>query len=521
VSTAGAVDDPAPRPDRPRAFVAAWGGPIAVVVVALLVYLRTLLPGMAFDDWGEMQTVPHVLGVAHPTGYPTYVLLAWAWSWLPIGEVAFRANLLSAVCVALALGSATASAQRLGVRPLIAAPMLLATGLIGSIWVASTVAEVNPLHLLLMALLLDRTLAWAEGRRLRDLALGGLLIGLGLGNHALTLFVAPWLVLAALWEGRSTLRAHPAWLLAPAGTALAGGLVYLYVPIAASLHPPLVYNNPVTWDAFRFLVTGEQFRGQYGTLLTPQGLEMFAASMPRLTELVLANGSAVVPVLGLLGLVALAPRRPAMAAALGAIVLVGAYTWANYLKLEHYLLVPWLVTGVLGAVALEAGARLLTRGLGERARRPATVAAAAIGIVVVVGLAVSNVATVDRSGDHSAPEFVDTVLDALPPDAAIVTYWGAATPLWHAIHVQGRRPDVLVVDDSNVVYEGWGTRRARVDALACERPVYVLRQRREQLDELRDGYELTEVARPRVSWGGPVGNVPIPLYRADPRVPCP
>ena len=503
------------------ALAAHWAGPALVAAVALIVYLRTLLPGMAFDDWGEMQTVPHVLGVAHPTGYPTYVLLAWAWSLLPIGEVAFRANLLSAVCAALALGVGASAAQRLGVRPVIAAPMLLATGLVGSIWLASTVAEVNPLHLLLMALLIDRTLAWGDGRRLRDLALGGLLIGLGVGNHALTLFVAPWLVLAALWEGRSTLRQHPAWLLAPAGAALAGAMVYLYVPLAASLDPPLVYNRPVTWDAFRFLVTGEQFRAQYSTLLTPDGIAIFGDALPRLGRLAVASASVVLPILGVVGAVALARRRPAIAAALGAVVLVGCYTWANYLELEHYLLVPWLVTGMLGAVALEAVARRLERGIDGRAGAMAGYATAALAVVLAVGLGALNLGAVDRSGDRSAEIFADEVLDALPPDAAILTYWSASTPLWHATHVEGRRPDVLVVDDSNVVYEGWGTRLARADALACERPLFVLRQSPAELDEFSDGYRLTAVARPRVAWGGPTGSVPIPLYRLEPRVPCP
>ena len=44
-----------------------------------------ILPGQAFDDWGEMQVVPHVLGIPHPTGYPTYVLVAW----LFVAAVAF------------------------------------------------------------------------------------------------------------------------------------------------------------------------------------------------------------------------------------------------------------------------------------------------------------------------------------------------------------------------------------------------------------------------------------------------
>ena len=276
----------------------------------------------------------------------------------------------------------------------------------------------------------------------------------------------------------------------------------------------------MTWDAFRFLVTGEQFRGQYSTLLTPDGLAIFSDALPRLAALAVASASVVLPILGVVGVVALARRRPPIAAALGAIVLVGCYTWANYLELEHYLLVPWLVTGILGAVALEALAGRLEREPGGRAGSAAGYAAAGLAVVLALGLGALNLGAVDRSADRSASTFADEVLDALPPDAAILTYWGASTPLWHAIHVEGRRPDVLVVDDSNVVYEGWGTRRARADALACDRPLYVLRQSPAELAEFRDGYELTAVARPRVAWGGPTGDVPIPLYRLEPRAAC-
>ena len=50
------------------------------------------MPGIAFGDWGEMQTVPHVLGVAHPTGYPTYILLAWLAELVPLGSIALAAR---------------------------------------------------------------------------------------------------------------------------------------------------------------------------------------------------------------------------------------------------------------------------------------------------------------------------------------------------------------------------------------------------------------------------------------------
>ena len=204
-----------PPPDDSAGRRLGQAAPAVVTLVALGLYLATLMPGMAFDDWGEMQSVPHVLGVAHPTGYPTYLLTAWLFELLPIGSVAWRANLLSAVCVSLALGTLTAIGMRVGVRPWLAALAALATGAVATVWSSALVAEVNPLHLLLMALLIHRSLVWADGHRLRDLALGGLLVGLGLGNHLLTAFVAPFFIVFALWAGRHALREKPAWLLAP------------------------------------------------------------------------------------------------------------------------------------------------------------------------------------------------------------------------------------------------------------------------------------------------------------------
>ena len=238
----------------------AWWVALGAGLVAFVVYLRTLLPGIAFGDWGEMQTVPHVLGVAHPTGYPTYVLIAWLAELLPFGSVAFRANLLSAVFVGATVGTLVLIGLRLGVRPAIAAGGALALGAVGTVWAAATVLEVNPLHLLFGALLLHRSLVWADRRSTRDLVIGGLLVGLALGNHLLTLFLAPFVGLFVLWAGRRELRARP-WILAgAAGAGLLGLAVYVYIPLAASLSPPLAYNHPTTLDGFLWLVEGTQFR---------------------------------------------------------------------------------------------------------------------------------------------------------------------------------------------------------------------------------------------------------------------
>ena len=61
----------------------------------------TLAPDVLAADSGELQVVAAQLGVAHPPGFPLYVLLAHLFTRLPIGSPAYMVNLLSAVFGAL------------------------------------------------------------------------------------------------------------------------------------------------------------------------------------------------------------------------------------------------------------------------------------------------------------------------------------------------------------------------------------------------------------------------------------
>ena len=505
------------RPVAVAAPLVARLTPAIVIGVALVAYTATLMPGMAFDDWGEMQTVPHVLGVAHPTGYPTYVLIAWLFGLLPIGSVAWRANLLSAASVAIALGTLTAIGQRVGVRWWLAAVAALATGSIATVWSSAVVAEVNPLHLALMALLIHRSLVWADEGRVRDLALGGLIVGLGAGNHLLTLFVAPFFVVFALWAGRTALREHPAWLLAPIAAGAAGLAVYLYIPIAALGNPPLPYNHPVTFEGIRFLVTGEQFRGQFSGLFTTDSIGALTSSLPGLVELASSRAPLLFPILGLIGLGLLVRRRVAFGLACWGALIAGIDVWANYLHLEHYLLVPWLLLGIGVGVTLDATANGVGRLLaGRRLERTGALAAGVVGAVLVVVLVVANLPGANRSDDRTAQQYVDKMLAALPSNAAVFTYWAASPPLWHATMVEGLRPDLLIVDDTNIVYEGWGTREKRIDSVICDRPVYVMRPNDSELAPTRAAYGLTEAFTVFVGRGSPSASQTVPVYRVVP-----
>jgi hypothetical protein len=89
--------------------------PLGVTLVVLVLCRNALLPGVGFWDTAELQVVAPVLGTAHPTGFPAYVILGWLASIVlqPFGDPAFRMNLLSAILVAASAGIVVVLVRRL------------------------------------------------------------------------------------------------------------------------------------------------------------------------------------------------------------------------------------------------------------------------------------------------------------------------------------------------------------------------------------------------------------------------
>ncbi|MGD8627092.1 MAG: DUF2723 domain-containing protein, partial [Anaerolineae bacterium] len=232
---------------------------------ALIVYATTLAPTVLGGDGGEFQFVPYLLGVAHPTGYPLYCLLGWAWSHLlPLGDVAYRMNLFSALWAAAAAGLLYPTALHLLGRAIpdvppalkrLAAALASATlALTPTLWSQAVIAEVYGLHIFLVVLFFYFLLRWGEDRRPRSLLWAAATFGLGLAHHRTTLLLAP-AALAYVWlEDRRPLddwrlvegqRIPP---LAAGGLLLAACalplLLYLYIPLRAPHTPYLV--QPLT-----------------------------------------------------------------------------------------------------------------------------------------------------------------------------------------------------------------------------------------------------------------------------------
>ncbi|HEX2740451.1 MAG TPA: DUF2723 domain-containing protein, partial [Rubrobacter sp.] len=84
-----------------RRGAALLGGALAIFVGVLYIVTLapTVLPYGTPDtlDSPMLQAEVWVLGIGHPTGYPTYMMLTHLFTYLPIGDPAYRVSLASAV----------------------------------------------------------------------------------------------------------------------------------------------------------------------------------------------------------------------------------------------------------------------------------------------------------------------------------------------------------------------------------------------------------------------------------------
>jgi hypothetical protein len=193
--------------------------------IVLLGYLVSLAPTVTFWDAGEFIASARILGIPHPPGTPLFVMLGHVWgNLLPIGEYAFRLNLMSAFFSALAAGAwflvvwqslqplemNDAEGRGRGLR--IGGAM--AAAVIGAFtftnWQNSNETEVYGVASFMAATICWLSMVWrrqrGHDRAPRTLWLMLYIAGLSSGNHLLTLLVGPGVVLFMI----ATLRFEPA-----------------------------------------------------------------------------------------------------------------------------------------------------------------------------------------------------------------------------------------------------------------------------------------------------------------------
>jgi hypothetical protein len=419
---------------RPIAWLWREAGfwPALTSVTALGVYLLTLAPDLTFAnygrDGGELITAATTLGIPHPPGYPSYVLLGKLFSMLPLGTVAFRFNLFSAVAMALAAGFVTAIArhemQRRRSRKEASGwthlTVPLAAGLTFAfmplVWSQALIAEVYALNTLFLAAFLWALLTG------RSPLLVGILLGLSLTSHLTSYLMVPLVLL---------LLPPAAWPAVALGTG-AGLAPLLALPLLAQSDSPLNWGEPTTLARWWWLVSGRLYHGNAGALPPAALGERVAAWV--------GGSFTQLSWLGIL-LLPLTIFRQWQERQVAPIAL--------WLVLLSYGLLALTYNSPDAAIFFLPGLLLLTVLLIPALRR--------LGVAAILLPLLTVALNFDHQNLRNQPALrleAEALLAAVPP-AAIVLTPGEPTifALLYFHYVEGQRDDITLVDDHLLAFE--------------------------------------------------------------------
>jgi hypothetical protein len=415
-----------------------------VFVLLLAIYRATIMPTVVDQDSGELVAAVHVLGIAHPTGYPLWVLLGRLLDYLPLGgTTAYRVAMLSAVCAAAAGGIITALAAGLVGDLAPAALAGLAFGLWFPTWSQAVRAEVYGLTALLTALSLVALLRWNGSRAPRGLAWLALACGfVSMHHRTAMLAVLPALAIAVIMTKPRRARLY----LVAGALLVAPFLCYAYLPIRAAARPPVNWTNPSTLPRFLDHVMGTQ----YTHFAFSHSVEQMIAQAAKLTPELLAAAAPLAWALALVGLPLIgwgwwrwAKAQPLVAWALGAgsaLLCFWVLQWGETSDLKVFFQPLGQVLALCGAMGVVALAR------SARNTQAGRMGAAALGGVICIALLGANWKRSDLSNLWAHRDRWAAVLQQLEPKAVYVS--DNDVPSFATMYLQtveGMRKDVTLI----------------------------------------------------------------------------
>jgi len=429
-------------------------------------YLRTLSPTVPFEDGGEMIAPSFTLGIHHPPGYPLYALVGRLTAALPLGDIAFRFNLLSAACGALACGLAACAAFGLlagvaGAGRLAAWTGSLAGGLLlgttPQLWWQSVIAEKYAMNLLLNAvLLLVMTSGLASLRDSRGgtagrrwLPLLAFAWGISASHHGQTVYFVPAAILLgwlALERMPRVLRLRTVILLvflAALGFSLKG----LYPPIRSAASPLFNWNVPSILPRFADYTAGGPYQYRIFYWTPWQAAKRLVSHLGDYPVRQFGFPGVALAVLGI-GWLARERRREAVVLALvwGTGVLYCVNFSLEGIAVQTYYLPTFMILAVGTACGIAAILRWLAA-----VSRPAAVLAA----VALAGWggwqAAGHGRQAARDRHYFAWDLSRALLRSCDPRSLLIAYGDYDLfPLWYAHYVAGQRPDVVLVNSNFV-----------------------------------------------------------------------
>lgn len=237
-----------------------WWWALIVFFITYAAFLITLYPTVTTEDSGEFTSAVNALGIAHPSGYPTYIILAKIFTFLiPFGNLAWRVNVFSAFTTAASFAALYLLVKALTKDYAVGLITALFTASGAIIWSQAIRAEVYGLNSFFLILVILLVYIWYANVQTdpfaknhpadKYLSIVSIVMGLSIGNHHLMFMIGAPLIIFVLIAKPKILFNFP--LITKIVLFFLLGLsIYLFIPIRASMHPDINWGNATTWQSF-------------------------------------------------------------------------------------------------------------------------------------------------------------------------------------------------------------------------------------------------------------------------------
>lgn len=427
---------------------------IASCAISFGVYLRTLCPTVFVGDSGELISAAYTLRIPHPPGYPTFCLLGKLFTLLPVGNVAYRVNLLSAFFASLTIGFVYRILLHLFRRETqgkeanafaLAGAFLFA--FLRDFWFYALSAEVYTLNTFFFAVLLYVLLRWQEEKKETLFFLGLFLFGLGLGNHHTLLMFGPLALCVLLLEAPEMVR-NPRFL----GKSLIfiglGLSVYLYLPLRAANAPTMNWGVTPSWRS----VLNHILRTRYHDIgLPPYRLDLYLQQLHSFFQTLGRQAPLFFWIFSILGFWKLLSKHPAFFFISAFLFLGGSFlliltapfeaTSMNIYLMRPFYLPAWMILVLFWGIGLREGVSFFWKGsaLGKRWRVWALV------FLFPLFLLVAHFPFNDLSDHRLAEAYGRDLLDTVPSNGILFASGdNTLFILSYLTHVEKLRPDILI-----------------------------------------------------------------------------
>lgn len=445
-------------------------------VIPFALYMATLAPSVTFFDSGEFLTATASVGSAHSPGYPLFLMYAKLFTWIPLGNIAFRINVATAVSSSIAclvvyvltvylLKNETLledeKFNRVAVK-MAGLAAALTFSVTARLWLQSNHDKPYPLLAFMTAVIFYLLFRWHDNYKIgidrpAYIYVCTFLAGLAMAVHqTVVLFLPAWFLMIMLTDWRLIMRLRD--IVLAVTFAMLGFSVQLYLPLRATRNPLLNWGDAKTIDQFmwHFLRRGypsEPHQRDFSLLLA----QIKAFNVPR-------EFTWLGVFLLIVGLVFLWKKYRVfffayLFSVLFFLLVIAGYfnTLADLIFLTEEFFTPMYL---LTAVIIGTGLFSLLNFAVRKAKIPSKIGPPVYLLCTVMFLSLPtalcavNYYENDQHNNYIAFDYASNSLRSLPQNAIMFT-WGdsGAFPLWYLQGVERMREDLDLPHTPHLVFD--------------------------------------------------------------------